>query len=136
MSGYKMRAPCAKCGQELGAVTTKSNQDVVRCAQCDAYQYCAPKTETGRAPRTVQTTHEAIKPKQRARILERASSKCELCGAIDKPLHVGHMLSVEAGHAEGLSDDAINSDDNLAALCDECNLGLGAKTVEIGRAHV
>lgn len=101
---------------------------MVRCSFCKQYQYCAPRTETGREVRTVSTTHRLIKPNQRARILERATGRCELCGS-GRDLHVGHLLSVADGHEHGLSDDEINSDDNLSAMCAECNLGLGRASV-------
>lgn len=32
---------------------------------------------------------------------------------------------------DGLTDEEINSDDNLAAFCDECNLGLGKQPVPL-----
>lgn len=127
---YTMRKPCAYCGSTNGTVATKSGQDCIICA-CGKWQYNAPKTETGRAVRTVSTTHELIKPKQRYRILERANRSCELCRKINCVLHVGHAVSVEDGHEIGLSDDLINSDENLLALCDECNLGQGSLSLPI-----
>lgn len=42
-----LRAPCG-CGSTFGTIRRKAGQDVVRCAKCSAYQYCAPRTETGR----------------------------------------------------------------------------------------
>lgn len=44
---YPMRTPCVRCGCKLGVITRKRGQDVVRCQGCDAYQYCAPRSETG-----------------------------------------------------------------------------------------
>lgn len=46
-SPYKMRAPCKECGALEGRIERKANNDVVRCARCDKYAYCAPRTETG-----------------------------------------------------------------------------------------
>lgn len=90
-------------------------------------------SERDRAPRTVTTVHNGVKPGQRARILFRASGRCELCGA--KPeaalLHVAHFLSVEDGLKAELPDDVINSDENLCCLCEECNLGMGRKTMPL-----
>ncbi len=124
----QLRKPCS-CGCTSGDVMEKSGQDCVYCSACNRWQYNAPRTETGRKQRSVSTTHESIKPKQRSRIIERANGRCERCG---KPanltttgLHVGHVVSVNAGHKHGLSDDEINSDENLIAECDECNLGHG-----------
>lgn len=88
-----------------------------------------PKSELGLEPRTVSTTHEGIKPKQRSRIIERAHGACELCHATNKPLHIGHLLSVAKGHELGLTDEQINSDDNLIAECEECNLGRSSASI-------
>lgn len=123
-----MRKPCDKCGHTEGSITETNAQDVVRCLACNKYQYNAPRTETGRAVRTVSTTHEAIKPKQRARIIERDCGHCVACGAVNN-LHIGHVVSVKDGHALSLSDEDINSDDNLVTLCAECNLGWGDRSM-------
>lgn len=128
MEVFTMRKPCA-CGGLEGEIKTRSGQDCVYCNSCNRWQYNAPKTETGREQRSVSTTHRAIKPGQRSRVIERANMRCERCG---KPaaesktgLHVGHILSVDEGHKQGLSDEIVNSDENLIAECDECNLGHG-----------
>ena len=125
----ELRTIC-RCGSQTGTIETKSGQDCVYCDECGTWQYNAPKTETGREVRSVSTTHEAIKPKQRSRIIDRANIRCERCGkpaaASQTGLHVGHVISVVDGHKHGLSDDVINSDDNLIAECDECNLGHGS----------
>lgn len=131
---FKMRKPCAKCGCENGSITERGAQDVVRCAACQAFQYNAPRTETGKAVRTVKTVHDAIKPKTRARVLMRATGRCELCG--ERPgdtaqLHVGHCVSVKHGLQFGLTDDELNGDENLVALCDQCNLGMGQETIPL-----
>lgn len=120
-----------ECPGRDGVVKTVGSQDTVRCATCDRFLYNAPKTETGRAVRSVTTVHSNIKPKQRARILERATGACELCHTSGAPLHVGHLLSVARGIAEGLTDSEINSDENLAAFCDQCNLGMGKQPVPV-----
>lgn len=131
---YDLRNSCA-CGCSKGWIQTKSGQDCVYCCDCSRFQYNAPKTETGRKARSVSTTHSAIKPAQRNRIIERGNGRCERCG---KPanltktgLHVGHIVSVEAGHKHGLTDAEINSDENLIAECDECNLGHGASALPV-----
>lgn len=127
---HPLRKPCV-CGHEIGRITHANGQDVVRCAKCGKWQYNAPKTETGRKGRSLQTTHKAIKPKQRYRILSMAGGKCMLCGKRDCELHVDHAISVKDGHAAGLTDEVINSDDNLMALCAECNLGKGDGTLPL-----
>lgn len=134
-SEFIMRSPCRSCGNETGRIETKNGQDCVFCTSvgCGRFQYNAPKTETGRAPRTVSTVHNGIKPNQRARIIDRASNRCEFCGAPSSvsPLHVGHLVSVKDGFDLGLSDQEINHDENLAAMCDQCNLGLGDSTLSL-----
>lgn len=126
---YPLRAPCKECGIETGYIVTRNGQDVVRCDQ-GHYQYNAPKTETGRKPRTVSTVHEAIKPKQRARILLRANGRCELCGD-NGNMHVGHLISVKRGLEHGMTETDLNSDENLCCMCDQCNLGVGKEPVPI-----
>lgn len=127
-SNFEMRSPCKYgCDTRSGFIVPKNGQDLVYCVLCKKWQYCVPKTESGRAVRSVKTTHDAINPKLRAKVLTRANGHCELCG---KPFsecvgHVGHLVSVDHGHAAGLTDQEINDLENLCAMCDECNLGLG-----------
>jgi len=119
------------CGTS-GYIVTKNGQDCVYCSRCNSYAgYNAPKTETGRAPRSVTSNRDGIKPGQRARILERDNGCCVLCHASNVNLHVGHLLSYSEGKKQGLTDDQLNDDENLAAMCDECNLGLSDRPVSI-----
>lgn len=129
---YTMRAPCKKCGSVHGAVTETGAQDVVRCV-CGAFQYNAPRVETGKKVRTTRTVHKGITAKIRARVLERANRHCELCGksADVCALHVGHLLSVDAGMARGFTEIELNDEENLCSMCDECNLGLGKEPVSL-----
>jgi hypothetical protein len=128
---HALRKPCSKCGSHDGVIRPRGFQDCVFCTGCDAFQYNAPRVETGRAQRSVQTVHSAIKPKLRALVLMRAKARCEVCGASGCELQVGHLVSVVDGLAAGLSDDDINSKENLAAMCAECNSGLGTRTVPL-----
>lgn len=122
---------CPACGCSAGVVQFKSGQDVVRCEGCRVYLLCIPKTLSGRKERSLSTTHKAIKPKQRWRIIQRASGRCETCGSRSPVMHVGHVVSVADGHASGLSDSIINSDENLICQCAECNAGLGKSTIPL-----
>jgi 5-methylcytosine-specific restriction endonuclease McrA len=131
---YKMRKPCQGCGCEFGLLSEVNGQDTVRCFACNRHCYNAPRTETGRAQRTVSTVHNAVKPKLRSKILERDGHRCVLCHAEDVPLHVGHVVSVDAGLAVGLSDAEINDEENLIAQCQECNLGQGAQPIALSVA--
>ena len=127
---FTLRAPCRHCGSIEGRIQPSNGQDCAYCSSCGLFQYNAPRTETGRAPRSVQSTHEAILPSQRARILQRATGRCELCGS-PRELSVGHLLSVADGHAAGLPDGVINHDENLAAFCAECHLGMGRESIPV-----
>jgi hypothetical protein len=120
---YTMREPCRKCGSSFGEIRTTSGQDCVYCV-CGAWAYNAPRAETGRAVRPL-TDRTSIPTSKRYRVLERASGRCELCGAREG-LVVDHILSLQAGAAQGWSDFDLNHDDNLAALCAACNAGKGA----------
>ena len=124
---YPLRDPCVECGGDTGRITTKNGQDCV-CCLCGRHQYNAPKTETGRKVRTVAGVHAGIKPKQRARILGRATGRCEMCGSRTN-LHVGHILSVDSGLKLGMTESQLNDDENLAAMCETCNLGVGKEPV-------
>jgi 5-methylcytosine-specific restriction endonuclease McrA len=127
---FTMRKPC-RCGSDFGKLAEVNGQDTVRCVACNAFAYNAPRTETGRAVRTVTTVHKAIKPKLRARILERDGHRCVLCKADNVRLHVGHVVSVDAGFATGLTDAEINDEENLIAQCEECNLGQGSQPIPL-----
>lgn len=131
---FAMREECRACGCSMGRLVEKNGQDTVRCKACDRFCYCAPRTETGRAVRSVSTIHNGIKPHVRSRILERDGHRCVLCRADDTPLHVGHIVSVATGFATGLTDDEINDDENLIAVCEECNLGQGAQPIPLRTA--
>lgn len=133
-SRFVMRAPC-RCGLELGTIVEVNGQDTVRCLGCNAFQYNAPRTETGRAVRSSTTVHNGIRPHVRSRILERDGYRC-LCGHAGGVLHVGHMISVAAGLQFGVPDDEINDDENLVTMCEECNLGQGALPISLRLAVV
>lgn len=130
----KMREKCKTCAEDdittwAGQVETKNGQDVVRCAWCKSWAYNQPRAESGRDIRTIRTRPD-IKPAQRARVLDRDSHRCVSCGAVGD-LHVGHLISVAQGRNAGLSDEELYDDDNLAAMCPECNLGFGDQTFSL-----
>lgn len=127
---FTMRASCRwGCDTTDGYIVSSNGQDVVRCARCQRACYNAPRVETGRAARTVTTVHNGIKPAQRARILER-DGRCVLCGTREG-LQVGHIIPVARGLQVGLTEEQLNDDENLAAMCAECNLGLGERPLPL-----
>jgi DNA-directed RNA polymerase subunit RPC12/RpoP len=121
---------CPHCGTTQGFITIVGTQSVLRCNGCERHLYNPPKTETGDKPRTLSTTHAAIKPKQRMRIIERANGRCETCGSRNL-VQVGHVVSVEDGHKLALPDAVINSDENLICQCAECNSGQSGGTMPL-----
>lgn len=131
---FVMRAPCPQCRHERGRIIERNGQDTVRCLACGKHCYNAPRTETGRAARTVATIHNGIKPALRARILERDGMRCVICGATETRFHVGHLISVEAGLLYGLTDAEINDEENLAVMCEECNLGYSDRPIPLRTA--
>jgi len=122
-----LRSPCTHCGHDKGIIRVRSGQNSVYCVLCSDYAgYNAPKTETGERTRSVSTVRAGITCKVRAAVLARARRRCELCGLdLDQApaWHVEHLLTIEHALAIGLPDEIINSEKNLAAFCEECNLG-------------
>jgi 5-methylcytosine-specific restriction endonuclease McrA len=125
---HDMREPCRFCDFPLGVLVERGNQNTVKCARCKRHSYNAPKTETGQVERTVRTVRAKMKPSQQARILDRDHGRCVLCGTNDD-LTIGHLLSVAEGFSLGASDAELSDDANLAAMCEGCNAGLGARSV-------
>jgi hypothetical protein len=126
---WAMRNPCKRgCDSTEGYIRWQVNgQDLVYCAWCGTYQYAAPKTETGRAVRSLTARGDCIKPKQRTRILTRDGGRCLICGNAPPEVivTVGHILSHKDGEELGLAEEQIDSDVNLMAQCERCNSGLG-----------
>ena len=126
---FHMRDACRFCDETTGVIRPKGGQNCVFCASCNRFLYNAPKTETGERVRSITTIHNGIKPSQRARVFLRAGSKCEMCGipAEQTVLHVGHIVSVKDGFSlYGMTEDELNCDENLMALCEECNSGMSS----------
>ena len=117
-----MRAPCTRCGEERGAGTRKSMQDVVRCANCDRHCYNAPRIELGLAPVTLASRPD-ISPSRRYRILDAHGHACVSCHRTDVDLQIDHLISREDADQLGFLDELIESDLNLAPMCAECNSG-------------
>lgn len=130
IDGYVMRVPCRACGHTHGSIRPSNGQDCVYCNKCDRHCYNAPRSETGRAVRSVSSRPQ-IKASLRARILERDNYRCFLCGATAKETHlqISHMISVKDGRRHGMTDEQLWSYYNLATWCDECNLGQSGRSV-------
>lgn len=122
---FALRQPCRHCSGTEGVIRVAGGQNVVRCKSCNLAQFNAPKRETGESTRSTSTS--PIPPKKRHRILERDGYRCGTCGrgAEQVILHVGHVVSIDDGPGLGMSDADLHDDENLVALCEECNLGIG-----------
>ncbi len=128
---FQLRAPC-RCGNSTGIITPKGGQDVANCGACGAYQYCAPRAETGRERRSLART--SLTPGKRARVLRAHANSCVGCGAHppDVELHIGHLVPRADAIELGLPEHLADHDFNLAPMCAECNAGLGRSPVAIG----
>jgi hypothetical protein len=127
---YPMRQTCP-CGSQIGRLSRVGAGIKADCSACGQYVYWVPKAELGLAPEPVSTRKD-IKPSQRARVLERDGHRCVLCGhgpGEGAILHLGHLLSVEDAAALGVPPEDVKDDENLAAMCAECNLGIGRGSV-------
>jgi hypothetical protein len=78
----------------------------------------------------VKTLRRRISASRQASILNRDHGRCVLCAGREA-LTIGHLLSLEEGLELGASSELLNSDANLAAMCEACNIGLahGPKSV-------
>lgn len=131
---YTSRESCPDCDTTEAVIQTRNGQATVRCAICDRHLYNAPRTETGERQRSASTVRRGIKPSQQARILDRDHGRCVLCGRASGEdegviVRLGHLVSVEDGLDLGLTDDEINDDANLAAMCDACDAGFNRRSV-------
>lgn len=119
--------PCASCGATEVAHTEKGPHIAETCAVCGKWRRNVRRSELGLERRSV-STRPTIKPKVRHRVLDRFGFACVACGATatDVRLQVDHLIPVELAKALGLYDaELIESEVNLAPLCEECNGGKG-----------
>lgn len=124
----QMREPCKNCGAEEGRIETRSGQDCVFCIKCGRHAYNAPRSETGRAVRSLRTRPD-IKPSQRSRIIDRDGGRCVVCHHADRPIDIAHLVSVDDGERLGMTEVELYDDENLVAMCAPCNSGYGAVSV-------
>lgn len=121
-----MRKGCRVCGHDLGYIEHRNGQDVMLCAKCGSYQYCAPKSETGRATTSTRSRAD-IKPKVKARVLARHGHQCVSCGRSPAVhgvvLDIDHLVPVALAKKHDLHDEIIDSEWNLVPTCAECNRG-------------
>jgi hypothetical protein len=120
-----LRKPCRFCGHGEGIRREVGGQVTIRCARCNEFSYNEPQGRRGTA-----ALRRPMSPEKRTSILERDGMACVLCHTTDRPLHVGHLLSVADGLALGVDADLLDDDANLAAMCEDCNEEKGPDSVE------
>ncbi len=136
---FPLPLPCKKCGADVGdpgLLTTRGGQDICECARCGQYNKAVPKTETGRAVRTLRS-NLTIPPSQRHRVMQSYGNRCVACGrgpADGIRLEIDHVIPVLVGRAQGLTDAQLNHDDNLVPLCAEDNNGKNYEPMRLGFA--
>lgn len=115
------------CEHALTSVNSNGPHMEERCVDCSKWIRNVPKAELGLPTRSV-TSRPGIKPKVRARVLDRFGHTCMSCGAAPPAvmLQVDHVIPVELAKRYGVYDDLIEDELNLAPFCEECNLGKGA----------
>lgn len=140
---WKLNPACPHCSGVDGIIVKRGDQNTLFCASCQTYQgRNVPKAELGEPQRKV-STRDGLKPSQRARVLESCGFRCQSCGASAAAgaiLHVGHMLSVEDAtnlRNQGLpvTEDLLNDDLNLFAVCESCNLGQRGRSITLRLAY-
>ena len=127
----KTHSPCRKCGGTEGFYVMHGPNAVVFCNCGASALYCAGRSEIGLAPRSKRGNHPSFSSATRSRILERDRWTCQECGGRppDVMLEVGHLVSNSEGKAMGMSDGELYADDNLYAVCQECNAGRSTRSV-------
>lgn len=89
------------------------------------------KAEIGLGTRSVSSRPE-IKPKTRMNVFRADGMCCLVCARvadIGRELVVGHIISVKDAEGFGWSEAQIYAEENLAAMCEECNSGLGSRSL-------
>lgn len=127
----QLKDPCKHCGHLTGRIETRGGQDMAICLGCGRFTgWNVPKTVTGREIRSLRTRPD-IKPGQRARILDRDSARCIICGrgTADCHLDIGHIVSVEDAKRLEWPDHVTYDDENLAAMCASCNSGYSSVSI-------
>lgn len=125
-SSFTMRQPCQKCQSTSGTISHRNGQACVFCDDCGAWVYNAPRAETGKERRSTRSRPD-IAPSAKARVLAAHNGQCIACGKSQLThgvvMHIDHLIPVEAAKRVGVYDQLIESEWNLAPLCEECNAG-------------
>jgi 5-methylcytosine-specific restriction endonuclease McrA len=126
---HPLRTPC-RCGSTKGQIRPRNGQNCLYCAGCGTFTGVnVPLSELGGRTPTGDEIRSRVSSGRRWRILELQSFRCAGCGQSADTgtiLHVDHILPVSGWEASGLTPEELNSDDNLWALCSDCNQGKSA----------
>jgi len=119
-----LHAPCRHCRADgktvtRGYIAETKGRSIVHCETCNRALHVAANPDPIKPERK---THDKISPSQRARVLMR-DRHCVFCGRGEN-LQVGRLLSMAVGIKAGLTEAQLDDDENLAAMCGECNLGM------------
>jgi 5-methylcytosine-specific restriction endonuclease McrA len=87
-------------------------------------------TKAEKKQRTQKVRGE-VTPRLRALIFERDGGKCVLCGR--KPTKT-NGLELHAHHIIPVTSEGKSREENLCTLCNDCNAGAGARTLDMLRA--
>jgi len=131
---WSLSKPCSRCSEPVAGYlirTPPPHAGKLFCGNCALFQQWVSKKDLGEPRRSLTPRGECIGPKQRDQILARDGYRCMLCGAAPPAvlLHAGHILSHKDGDVLGLSEQQIDSNDNLMAMCERCNAGLGPRSL-------
>jgi hypothetical protein len=131
-----VETPCRYCAARGRCVRTVYlapllGQNRAYCTYCGQYRLNVDQLTTGQRVEDGAALHAAVPPKRKAYVFLRAGGRCELCGTRPEagaPLHCGHLVGVKEGQAAQIPRALLNDCMNLVALCQRCNLGLGARS--------
>lgn len=129
---------CKKCGSPLLWIEPVGGNLTLRCIQCNAFNDNISKEDAGIRERSHKSVHDAIPDRVKNAVRVRAGCKCELCGklAADSALHTAHLVSVDDGLRFGIPTHILNSEENLACFCEQCNQEMGTETVPLRLAVI
>ena len=129
---------CPHCGYETGYTERSDEHDHVGlyCSRCGRWLKWISKRDAGVTRRSM-SERTGLTPSLRFRILQRDGFRCVLCGDGQPEavrLVIGHIISVNDGLKAGIPDEALNHEDNLCVLCENCNAGMGRRSFPMSRA--
>lgn len=124
---------CPKCGYSLTIVCANGPHLSKSCVQCNKFIGHVSRVDAGVKERTSQSIHSSIPERIKNEVRMRAGCKCEICGvpSYKTQLHIAHLISVNDGLRFHIPTSILNSLENLALFCDECNLNMGSETVPL-----